>query len=51
MIYLGPINRFSYTPKHKVIIECPECGMLTNNMEYYDYDEDNLIPEKELCFE
>jgi hypothetical protein len=64
MIYLDPEDYFFYTPEHGVITkcpcghllnlnetpsECPECGMSTGDMEYYD--EVALTPEKELCFE
>ena len=64
MIYLTQVNYPSYILEHEAITECPcghlinlnetpsecpECGMSTDDMEYYD--EDNLTPEKELCFE
>jgi Zn finger protein HypA/HybF involved in hydrogenase expression len=64
MLFLHPANYDLYIPKRRVAMECPcghvlnlnetpsecpECGMSTGDMEYFD--EDNLTPEKELCFE
>ena len=64
MIYTNPVSPLSYIPEHEAITECPcghllnlnetpsecpECGMLTDDIGYYD--ETSLAPEKELCFE
>lgn len=64
MIYLTQATHVSYTPEHGVITECPcghllnlnetpsecpECGISTDDIGYYD--EVSLVPEKELCFE
>lgn len=63
MLHLS-LDIHSYVPKHTIIIkcpcghmldlnnsssECPECGLPVGDMGYYN--EDNLTPEKELCFE
>jgi hypothetical protein len=64
MIYLTQVNCPSHILEHEAITECPcgrlvnlndtpsecpECGMSTGDMEYFD--EANIVPEKELCFE
>ena len=63
MLHLS-LDVHSYIPKHTIIIkcpcgcildpsssstECPECGLSAEDVGYYN--ENDLVPEKALCFE